>query len=41
MISGGFLPPEFSYKLASLGLLDEMSGARLAQKYVIGVADEG
>ena len=28
MILGGFLPPGFRYKLASLDLLDEMSGAR-------------
>lgn len=28
MILGGFLPPGFRYKLASLDLLDEMNGAR-------------
>lgn len=32
MILGGFLPPGFRYRLASLGLLGKMSGQDLAQK---------
>lgn len=40
MILGGFLPPGFRYKLASLGLLGKMSGQDLAQKCIIGVAGE-
>lgn len=40
MILGGFLPPGFRYRLASLGLLGKMSGQDLAQKCIIGVAGE-
>lgn len=33
-------PPGFGYKLASLGLLGEMSGLDPAQECIIGITDE-